>query len=84
MIKNCYFAVFEQVKKYLADFEKVKKPNCKTPVRETGYLCIFFFVKATASCHWHSTLASQTYEGLHQLWALPGHLAFFAFECIGI
>ena len=35
-----------------------------------------------ASCHLHSTLASQTCEGLHQLWALPQHLAFF--ECLGI
>ena len=32
------------------------------------------------SCHWHSTLASQTCEGLHQLWAPPLHfirLPFF-------
>ena len=24
-------------------------------------------------CHWHSILASQTCEGLHQLWALPNY-----------
>ena len=50
---------------------------------ETGCLWIFFFLfLAIPSCHWHSTLASQTCEGLHQLWALPRHLAFF--ECLGI
>ena len=43
-----------------------------------------FFVYTTASCHGHSTLVSQTYESLHQLWALPQHLAFFCFEWIGI
>ena len=32
---------------------------------------------AMTSCHRHSTLASQTCEALHQLWALPQHLAFF-------
>ena len=37
---------------------------------------------AMASCHRHSTLASQTCEGLHQLWALPRHLGVF--ECLGI
>ena len=30
---------------------------------------------AIASCHQHSTLTSQTCEGLHQLWALLRHLA---------
>ena len=45
----------------------------------------FFLFRATASCHRHSTLASQTYEGLHQQWALPWHVTFFfAFECIEI
>ena len=42
IIKNSHFADFEQVKKYLADSEQVKKTNCKIPVGETGYLCIFF------------------------------------------
>ena len=52
---------------------------------ETGCLCIFWFLffLAIASYHSHSTLASQTCEGFHQLWALPQHLAFF-FECSGI
>ena len=30
-----------------------------------------FHFQATLPCHRHSTLASQTREGLHQLWALP-------------
>ena len=30
-----------------------------------------FDSQVTLLCHWHSTLASQTREGLHQLWALP-------------
>ena len=80
-----YFADFEQVKQlssYFADFEQVKKTNNKTPVGETGCLCICFLFLAIALCHWHSTLASQTCEGLHQLWALPWHLAFF--KCLGI
>ena len=34
---------------------------------------------ANTSCHQHSTLASQTCEGLHQLWALPRHKAIFFF-----
>ena len=59
-----------------ADFEQVKKTKNKTPVGETGCLCISFFL-AIASRHRHSTQASQTCEGLHQLWALPQHLAFF-------
>ena len=43
------------------------------------------FFLAIASCNQHSTLASQTIEGLHQLWALPWHLDFFSFfECLGI
>ena len=44
-----------------------------------------FFWVATL-CHGHSTLASQTREGLHQLWALPQHKAifFFFFDCLGI
>ena len=49
---------------------------------ETGCLCTFFFL-VIASCHWHSTQASQACEGLHQLWALPWHFGFF-FECLGI
>ena len=62
---SSYFADFEQVKNYFATFEQAEKTNSKTPVRETGCLCIFF-VYAIASCHRHSTLGSETYEGLHQ------------------
>ena len=32
-------------------------------------LCIYF--QATLPCHRHSTLAFQTREGLHQVWAIP-------------
>ena len=44
------------------------------------------FSLTIASCHQHSTLASQTIEGLHQLWALPQQLLFSPpfFECLGI
>ena len=31
----------------------------------------FFRFRATFPCHRHSTLASQAYEGLHQLWVVP-------------
>ena len=31
-------------------------------------------------CHRHSTLASQTYEGLHQLWAVPRLLSIAYFS----
>ena len=53
----------------------------KTPLGETGCMTIFC---ATTLCHRHSTLASQTHEGLHQLWALLQHKASFFFECLGI
>ena len=85
-----FFTDFEQVKNFLptlnnqklsshfADFEQVTKTNNKNPLGEAGCLCIFFFLfLAISSRQGHSTLASQTCEGLHQLWALPWHLAFF-------
>ena len=31
----------------------------------------------TTLCQRHPTLASQTHEGLHHLWALPWHMAIF-------
>ena len=31
------------------------------------------------SCHQHFTLASQAYEGLHQLWVLPWNFSFLFF-----
>ena len=43
-----------------------------------------FDFQATWPCHWHSTLASQTREGLHQLWALPQLLLIaFSFSSTG-
>ena len=41
--KNSHFPYFEQAKSYFTDFEQVKKTNSKTPVGETGCLCIAFF-----------------------------------------
>ena len=50
------------------------------------HLSMFHFVvvssfdfQDTLPCHWHSTLASQAREGLHQLWALP-RLLLIAFS----
>ena len=43
-----------------------------------GVVTLFDF-QATLPCHRHSTLASQTREGLHQLWALP-RLLLIAFS----
>ena len=54
---HTYFDDLEQVKKlssYFADFEQVKKINKETPLGETWCLWL------GASCHRHSTLASQT------------------------
>ena len=42
------------------------------------FLSLFDF-QATLPCHWHSTLVSQTRQGLHQLWALP-QLQLIAFS----
>ena len=45
-----------------------------------GVVSLFDF-QATLPCHRHSTLASQTHEGLHQLWALPRLLSIaFSFS----
>ena len=45
-----------------------------------GVVSLFDF-QATLPCHQHSTLASQTREGLHQLWALPRLLSIaFSFS----
>ena len=41
--------------------------------------CFSFYFQATSPCHWHSTLASQTLEGLHQLWA-QSRLLLIAFS----
>ena len=43
-----------------------------------GAVSLFDF-QATLLCHRHSTLASQTRKGLHQLWALP-RLLLIAFS----
>ena len=53
----------------------------------SSFVDVFHFVgvvssfdfQATFPCHRHSTLASQTGEGLHQLWALP-RLLLIAFS----
>ena len=45
-IFSSHFADFEQIKifsSHFADFEQVKKTSYKTPVGETGCLCIFFW-----------------------------------------
>ena len=40
----------------------------------------FLRFRATFPCHRHSTLTSQTREGLHQLWALyPGYFRLLSF-----
>ena len=57
IIKISHFDAFEQVKQYYQQ---------NFFGRETGCLGIFFF-DATTLCHQRSTLAFQTYEGLHQL-----------------
>ena len=45
------------------------------------YCCCSFHFQAALPCQRHSTLASQTHEGLHQLWALPRLLLIaFAFS----
>ena len=70
-------------KNILLTLNRPKKHNSKTPMGETGYLCIFCLGHCLVSPALYS--GSQTYEGLHQLWALPWHSAFFCFfECIGI
>ena len=53
-------------------------------VHLSSFVNVFHFVgsfdfQATLPCHWHSTLASQSREGLHQLWALP-RLLLIAFS----
>ena len=40
---SSYLTDFEQVKNYFTDFEQVKKTNSKTPLGETGCLCILFW-----------------------------------------
>ena len=56
------------------------KLTTKLPWEKLDAYALFFL--AITSCHRHSTLASQTCEGLHQLWALPRHLAFFWFSML--
>ena len=64
---NSYFADFEQVKNFiviLLTLNKLKKLT-KLPWEKLDAYASFFL--AMASCHWHSTLASQACEGLYQL-----------------
>ena len=75
IIKISHFADFEQVIIKIihsADFEQVKQYHQQNSLGRNQMPKHFFF-EVTTLCHWHSTLASQTYEGLHQLWALPRH-----------
>ena len=74
---------FEHLR-WLLTLNKLKKVTTKLPWEKLDactFLFLVFFL-AIASCHRHSTLASQTCEGLHQLWALPRNSAF-VFECLG-
>ena len=79
------FADFEQVKKINSHFN--------TFIKSKKLIVIFWLWTiqklnwqqnslginwmATTSYHWHSTLVSQTHEGVHQLWALPIREASF-------
>ena len=80
-----YFSDIKQVENsifILLTLNKLKKINNKTPLGETGCLCTF--------CLGHCLMSLALYSGfsdlwgLHQLWALPQHLGFFVFECLGI
>ena len=72
---------FGQVKKLLVILQTLGKlninPSAKLPLDKLDVWATFW---ATYPCHWHSTLASQTCEGLHQLWALPGLLSVAYFS----
>ena len=75
IIKISHFADFEQVIikiSHFADFEQVKQYYQQNSLGRNRMPRHFFF-EATTLCHQHSTLASQTCEGLYQLWALPQH-----------
>ena len=66
---------------YFANFGQVKKGQGNS-LRRNRMPEHFW---ATNLCHLHSTLTSQTCDGLHQLWALPQHKAvLFLFERLGI
>ena len=77
---------FEQViikNSHFTDFEHVKKTNNKTPVGETGYLCIFFLFRPLP--HVNGTppwlLRPMRVSTSSELY--PNTWVFF-FECIGI
>ena len=76
IIKISHFADFEQfiIKiSHFADFEQVKQYYQQNSLGRNRMPRHFCFLEANTLCHRHSTLASQTCEGLHQLWALPRH-----------
>ena len=50
---------------YFTDFEQVKKNQQQNSLGRNWMP--MHFVLAMALYHWHSTLTSQTCEGLHQL-----------------
>ena len=73
-----YFAGFKQVKNLVVILLTLNKSKIKLTTKLLwekldAWAFFFFFFLAITSCHWHSTLASQTCESLHQPWALPGH-----------
>ena len=68
-----------------ADFEQVKKTNKKTPMGETGYLCISFFHFLFGHC----LMSSALHPGFSDPWGSPPALSStptlgFFFECLGI
>ena len=85
IVQICHFADFEQAItkiSHFAAFEQVKQYYQQNSFGRNRMPRHCFFFEATTLCHRHSTLASQTYEDLHQLWALPDTGLFF--ECLGI
>ena len=84
--KCSYFVDFIQVKNLIVILLTLKQiknqTDNKTLMGETGCLSIFFLLFGHHFKSPDSTLASQTCKGLHQLWTLSWHKAFF--KCLGI
>ena len=53
-------------------WERASTSNCHICCCTTSQEVFHF--RATFLSHWHSTQAFQTYEGLHNIWALSGLL----------
>ena len=81
LLFGCLMTDFGHVQKFLVILQTLGKlninPTAKLPLNKLDVWATFW---ATYPCHWHSTLASQTCEGLHQLWALPGLLSVAYFS----